>query len=179
MTGMVMLHQVSFIFYFVLLYFFYLIIHLNTTVLETNIVTYLNIVRTKLTTLFTERLGSSSCHFHIILWLPQMMHRVHKDMKSSWILATLLKALESKLSVNGKSLNFKTCFEYPLSLRAFIVSKIISCWRTSIAIKNTFSISCSWDTANCKLQSAVTHLQFHFDWILNFRQTFMFITSSN
>ena len=79
-------------------YYFYIIIHLNTTVLETNIVTYLNIVKIKLTTLFTERLGSSSCHFHIILWLPQMMHRVHKDMKSSWILATLLKALESKLS---------------------------------------------------------------------------------
>ena len=67
MTGMVMLHQVSFIFYFELLYFCYIIIHLNTTGLETNIVTYLNIVRTKLTTLFRERLGSSSCHFHIIL----------------------------------------------------------------------------------------------------------------
>ena len=68
MTGMVMLHQVSFIFYFLLLYFFIIIIiHLNTTVLETNIVTYLNIVKVKLTTLFTERLGSSSCHFHIIL----------------------------------------------------------------------------------------------------------------
>ena len=98
MTGMVMLYQVSFIFYFFSTLFFYIIIHLNTTVLETNIVTYLNIVKIKLTTLFTERLGSSSCHFHIILWLPQMMHRVHKDMKSSWILATLLKALESKLS---------------------------------------------------------------------------------
>ena len=97
MTGMVMLHQVSFIFYFFSTLFFYIIIHLNTTVLETNIVTYLNIVRTKLTTLFIERLGSSSCHFHIVLWY----HRwciVHKDMKSSWILATLLKALESKLS---------------------------------------------------------------------------------
>ena len=47
--------------------FFYIIKHLNTTVLETNIVTYLNIVRTKLTTLFIERLGSSSCHFHIVL----------------------------------------------------------------------------------------------------------------
>ena len=68
MTGMAMLHQVSFIFYFLLLYFFYIIIHLNTTVLETNIVTYLNIVRTKLTTLFIERLASSSCHFHIVLW---------------------------------------------------------------------------------------------------------------
>ena len=67
MTDMVMLHQVSFIFYFLELYFFYIIIHLNTTVLETNIVTYLNIVRTKLTTLFIERLGSSSGHFHIVL----------------------------------------------------------------------------------------------------------------
>ena len=68
MTGMVMLYQVSFIFYFFSTLFFYMIIHLNTTVLETNIVTYLNIVRTKLTTLFIERLGSSSCHFHIVLW---------------------------------------------------------------------------------------------------------------
>ena len=67
MTGMVMLHQVSFIFSFFSTLFFYIIIHLNTTVLETNIVTYLNIVRTKLTTLFRERLGSSSCHFHIVL----------------------------------------------------------------------------------------------------------------
>ena len=98
MRGMLMLHQVSFIFCFFSSLFFYIIIHLKTTVLETNIaVTYLNIVRTKLTTLFIERLGSSSCHFHIVLWY----HRwciVHKDMKSSWILATLLKALESKLS---------------------------------------------------------------------------------
>ena len=46
MTGMVMLHQVSFIFSFFSTLFFYIIIHLNTTVLETNIVTYLNIVRT-------------------------------------------------------------------------------------------------------------------------------------
>ena len=66
-------------------FFLYIIIHLNTTVLETNIFTYLNIVRTKLTTLFIERLGSSSYHFHIVLWY----HRwwiVHKDMKRSWIL---------------------------------------------------------------------------------------------
>ena len=96
-TGMVMLHQVSFIFYFFSTLFFYIIIHLNTTVLETNIVTYLNIVKIKLTILFTERLGSSSCHFHMVLWY----HRwciVHKDMKSSWIFDTVLIALESKLS---------------------------------------------------------------------------------
>ena len=68
MTGVVKLHQVSFIFYFFSTLFFYIIIHLNSTVLETNIVTcYLNIVRTKLTTLFIETLGSSSCHFHIVL----------------------------------------------------------------------------------------------------------------
>lgn len=79
--------------FFSIVYFFYIIIHLNTTVnLKLMLSTYLNIVRTKLTTLFIERLGSSSCHFHIVLWY----HRwciVHKDMKSSWILATLLKAL--------------------------------------------------------------------------------------
>ena len=67
MTDMIMLHKVSFIFYFFSTLFFYIIIHLNTTVLETNIVTYLNIVRNKLTTLSIERLGSSSCHFHIVL----------------------------------------------------------------------------------------------------------------
>ena len=64
MTGMLKL-VLYFVFFSSL--FFYIIIHLNTTVLETNIVTYLNIVRTKLTTLFIERLGSSSCHFHIVL----------------------------------------------------------------------------------------------------------------
>ena len=55
----------------------------------------------------------------------------------------------------------------------FIVCKIISCWRTFIGIKNSFSIIFSLDTANCKLQSEVTLLQFHFAWILNFRQTFI------
>ena len=30
--------------------------------------------------------------------IPQMMHSSYKDIKSSWILATLLKVLESKLS---------------------------------------------------------------------------------
>ena len=55
MTGMLMLHQVSFIFCFFSSLFFYIIIHLNTTVLETNIaVTYLNIVRTKLTTFYRK-----------------------------------------------------------------------------------------------------------------------------
>ena len=75
-------------FTFLVLYFF-ILSYISTlcTVLETNIVTcYLNIVRTKLTTLFIERLGSSSYHFHIVLWY----HRwwiVHKDiMKRSWIL---------------------------------------------------------------------------------------------
>ena len=37
MTGMVMLHQVSFIFYFFSTLFFYIIIHLNTPVLETGL----------------------------------------------------------------------------------------------------------------------------------------------
>ena len=67
---------------FLVLYFFNITIHLNTTILQTNIVTYLNIVRTKLTTLYRKvrKLIMSFSHFFVI---PQMMHRVHKDMKSS------------------------------------------------------------------------------------------------
>ena len=80
-------------FTFLVLYFFYVIIHLNTTVLENNIVTYLNIVKIKLTTLFIERLGSSSCHFHIVLWYHRwcIVHINEKllnfsyPLKSSWI----------------------------------------------------------------------------------------------
>ena len=74
MTGMVMLHQVSFIFYFFSTLFFYIIIHLNTTVPETNMaVTYLNIVRTKLTTFYRKvrKLIMSFSHCFVI---PQMMH---------------------------------------------------------------------------------------------------------
>ena len=97
MTGMVMLRQVTFIFYFFSTLFFYIIIHLNTTVLETNIVTDLNIVRTKLTTLYRKVWKLIMSFNHIVLWYHRWC-MVHKDMKSSWILATLLKALESKLS---------------------------------------------------------------------------------
>ena len=74
MTGMLMLHQVSFIFCFFSSLFFYIIIHLNTTVPETNIaVTYLNIVRTKLTT-FCRKVRKLIMSFSHCFVIPQMMH---------------------------------------------------------------------------------------------------------
>ena len=66
-------HQVSFIFCFFGSLFFYIIIHLNTTVLETNIVTYLNIVRTTLTTLFIEKVRKLIISFSHCFVIPQMM----------------------------------------------------------------------------------------------------------
>ena len=65
--------QVSFIFCFFGSLFFYIIIHLNTAVLETNIVTYLNIVRTKLTTLFIEKVRKLIISFSHCFVIPQMM----------------------------------------------------------------------------------------------------------
>ena len=74
MRGMLMLHQVSFIFCFFSSLFFYIIIHLNTTVPETNIaVTYLNIVRTKLTA-FYRKVRKLIMSFSLCFVIPQMMH---------------------------------------------------------------------------------------------------------
>ena len=96
-----------------------------------------------------------------------------QNLSLEFILKVFLRFRKFQPQYSYKIYSYRKKRVYPLILRGFIVSKIISCWRTSIGIKNTFSVSFSWDTANCKLQSAVTHLQFHFAWILNFRQTFI------